>query len=393
MKSVLFILGLLGLLGATADAQPVSPAACSQGPVGDVVTFVPLGTGINVPCDSGAPLVMPPGGRLSAQAGVSVETANQSGVATVYYEPDQSSYVAIWNGSALQYLPISLADGTALSLANNTNFPTTTVFDIFAFNNAGTIRLCAVPYTTSTAGGGVRAVGVHFTTAGILTNASAPAHCYNGSTDYGTSGSSLVPTDQGTYLGSVYTTAAGQTTVQMLPIGASGGGNPILGICNAYNRRQRGGMSLDNGAEYTYNSATIREARASASNRVTWLSCGPTANGTSGVTADEVTANLTNSVYGGTAASFQNDWLLLNSTSTSAPSSSTLVSWKGATAAGVGGVTTGTTLPKFQPVVGLNYVQGMQACLGSGATCAWEGLGGGTNNYGAEYSISIMAPM
>src|SRR5207249_3058151 len=69
-------------------------------------------------------------------------------------------------------------------------------------------------------------------TRGYWTNTNALPNCYNGTTNYGS-----VAADQGSYLGSLTTTAAGQTSFQLRPAAASGGTAPTLGLFNAYNQR------------------------------------------------------------------------------------------------------------------------------------------------------------
>src|SRR6185369_10442376 len=53
---------------------------------------------------------------------------------------------------------------------------------------------------------------------------------------------------------------------------ASGGTAAFLGVWNAYNRVSTGVVVTDSGTSYTYTSSTIRQARASAGNQVTFVS-------------------------------------------------------------------------------------------------------------------------
>jgi len=90
-------------------------------------------------------------------------------------------------------------------------------------------------------------------------------HCYNGATDEGP-----ISADLHTYLGSFYTTAAGQTGVQFFPAAASGGSNPIVGLWNAYNQVPIDVTSIDT-LSHGYTTGTWRAASASNSNRVTGI--------------------------------------------------------------------------------------------------------------------------
>jgi hypothetical protein len=87
----------------------------------------------------------------------------------------------------------------------------------------------------------------------------------------GAGAGTVVAANQATYVGSFYTTAAGQTGMQFNPAAASGGSNTILALWNAYNRVLVTSMSRDNHANWTYTSATWRPMDNSVSDRVTYL--------------------------------------------------------------------------------------------------------------------------
>jgi hypothetical protein len=104
---------------------------------------------------------------------------------------------------------------------------------------------------------------------GVWTNANSLTHAWggaSGTTDYGT-----VSANAGTYLGSVYITANGQTAMQFKPAGVGGGSNNILGLYNAYNSVAVRSQELDSTANWTYNSTTWRAANGNVNNRITWL--------------------------------------------------------------------------------------------------------------------------
>src|SRR5262249_53391784 len=90
---------------------------------------------------------------------------------------------------------------------------------------------------------------------------------FNGTTGYAFS------QYQGTLLGSFYTTANGQTGVNIKPSSASGGTNNIVGLCNAYNRTRLISICRDNNSGYTYNVNAWRQMDNNANNRVSWLDC------------------------------------------------------------------------------------------------------------------------
>jgi hypothetical protein len=71
-----------------------------------------------------------------------------------------------------------------------------------------------------------------------------------------------------TYVGTMYTTAAGQTSQQFGPVYGAGGGASCLCLYNAYNRVTLTSASADTTANYIYNSSSWRLMDASANNSV-----------------------------------------------------------------------------------------------------------------------------
>jgi hypothetical protein len=100
------------------------------------------------------------------------------------------------------------------------------------------------------------------TTRPYITNANALANCYNGATNYGS-----ISANQATYLGTIYTSGAGQVSWTLGGL-ASGGAAGLLGVWNYYNRVTVATNVSDSGTSYTYGSATIRQARNSTGNQV-----------------------------------------------------------------------------------------------------------------------------
>jgi len=109
------------------------------------------------------------------------------------------------------------------------------------------------------------------------TNKNSITNCFNGATNYGP-----VNANQGTYLGTVYASANGQVSFTY-GSAASGGGAGLIGVWNMYNRVTTITAVTDSGTAYTYSGGTVRQARASAGNQVTYIS---------GVAEDSVSATL-----------------------------------------------------------------------------------------------------
>jgi hypothetical protein len=139
------------------------------------------------------------------------------------------------------------------------------------------LALCAGPAWSSTTsrGTGAGTTQIH-NTRGFWTNVVALTHCWGGAS--GTTDLGSVAADQGSYLGSFYATANGQTTAQFLPTGASGGAKPYIGLYNAYNRVSRTIRSQETTTLWSASSTSTWEpldksnaTGAGQNNRVTFL--------------------------------------------------------------------------------------------------------------------------
>jgi hypothetical protein len=97
-------------------------------------------------------------------------------------------------------------------------------------------------------------------------------NCYGGPT--GTDNFGTVSAKAGTWLGSFYATANGQTMMQFAPTPANGGTDNKLALCNPYNMIYLRSMSQD-ATDWTYGTATWRPAHNSTANRISYLDCWP----------------------------------------------------------------------------------------------------------------------
>lgn len=157
-----------------SDADGVTVPAAGQIPAGKDVTLVYDGTyfrvvhaSANYVAVSTLPHSMGASGRLSLDPGEPVFDVGSTG--TIYYLPHTGDTIYLWNGSAwtnLQY--------TARSIA----VPATadTMYDVFAYDNAGTVALELAVWTSLTA----RAVGL-VRLNGILVKSGTPTRRYLGS--------------------------------------------------------------------------------------------------------------------------------------------------------------------------------------------------------------------
>lgn len=209
-----------------------------------------------------------PQGRLTLTSGTPVMTASVAGATTVYYTSCSGKTVPIYNGTAVATYPIGPAGTVGAceqALALGSNWVTNTNYDFFEVLNAGVPTLVTGPaWSSGTARGTGAGTPELIQFDGLLTNKNSMTARVNNTTTI------TVPANQGTYLGTMRTGLAGQTSY-VLGGAASGGQAAIFGLWNAYNRAQTGVTVTDNGASYAYTSNTIRQARASAGNQASFI--------------------------------------------------------------------------------------------------------------------------
>jgi hypothetical protein len=195
-------------------------------------------------------------------------TSDVVNTSTVYYTPYVGyslplPYTSGGSGSGGWYafsqttLTLSSADNTAGD-----------IYDVFVLPGASNpnITICTGPAWTSATSRGTGTGTTELTQVdGIWVNANDISNCYNG----GVSVASFVA-KYGVYVGSIYMTAAGETSVQLHPTPVSGGDNNVIGIWNAYNRVRVNASSTDD-SSWTYATNSWRPADNSTSNRITWV--------------------------------------------------------------------------------------------------------------------------
>jgi hypothetical protein len=204
------------------------------------------------PAASTVAITLPPQGRLTLQTATAVMTTTQSAKTTIYYTPYVGNIVPIYDGSnwtATTFTELSVATSDATK--SPAAIGASKVNDWFVWNDGGTIRVGHGPdWTSDTA----RSAGTALTLVnGIYLN--------NASITNGPAAS------RGTYVGTTRSNASSQLD-WIIGGSASGGVAGFLGVWNAYNRVNSSAASIDNGAAYTYSSATVRQARADADNQI-----------------------------------------------------------------------------------------------------------------------------
>lgn len=199
-----------------------------------------------------------PGGRLTLATATPVMTSTVTAAGTVYYTPYVGNLIPIWNGSVFlptQFTELSniLANSSVGNAGPAAAVGSHAVYDLFVWSSSGTLFLTRGPAWTNATTRGYTLTR----TSGILTNTSAITN--------GPAGGA------GTFVGTIATDAAGGTVTFSTGGSASGGTAGILDVWNMNNRVIETAGSVDSGAQYTYSSATIRQARASAGNQIQFV--------------------------------------------------------------------------------------------------------------------------
>jgi hypothetical protein len=272
--------------------------------------------------------VVPPQGRLTLTSNTPVMTADATAATTIYYAPYVGTLLPVGN-VMYRFSQLSYA-------LNTTAHASGSLYDVFAYNNAGAINLCTGPAWTNstTRSAAIQQDAVN----GIWENAASLTCNLTGS-----STTTTIAAGQATYLGTMYATANGQTGMAMRPTGASGGTANVLGLYNAYNRVRASAMERDTAGSYTYASATWRALDNNNNNRVTFID---------GLGQSNIETSVEIFSSGGAGLIGMN----LDSISATPDVASTIASFANA-----------STLNEWSPQIGLHYIQGMEAS-GSGTS-------------------------
>lgn len=200
-----------------------------------------------------------PGGRLTLASNTPVlqydTTAN-----VIYYTPYLNNFASLYDGTAwttwgFSQLSQALNDTTKSPAASSGN----SGYDVFLWNDAGTLRATRGPAWTSVAVGSAnRGTGAGTTQLVRV----------NGTWMNANSITNGPAAQRGVYLGSFQTNASNSVDWVTNPSAASGGGNARIGLWNMFNRILAQAISIDNSSPYTYSGA-IHSANNSTSNRVT----------------------------------------------------------------------------------------------------------------------------
>lgn len=198
-----------------------------------------------------------PGGRLTLTTAVPVLTSDVTAAATIYYTPYISNIAMISDGTTLaathfSELSQALSDSTKSPAAGATN----SVYDMFVWNDAGTLRCTRGPaWSTATSRGTGAGTSELTTLHGVRVNANAIS---NGPV-----------ASAGVFVGTIATDGSTQCNMMLAPTAAAGGTANRLDVWNMYNRVDTPSICRDSTNTWAYTTATYRSANNSTSNRIT----------------------------------------------------------------------------------------------------------------------------
>lgn len=230
--------GLTGLtagtayyVSATAGAL-TSTAPSNSRKVGQADTTTTLVLG-QTPATVVSPLIGE--GRLTGTSGTCVTTADVTGVGTIFYTPCIGNAIALYDGTTWNVR--TFAEIT-LTLTCTASKP----YDVFAYDNAGVVTLETLVWTNDT----TRATAV-VKQNGVWVKSGATTR---------------------RLVGGFYCNSSGNQTDDTLT---------KRNICNATLavQKRRPMRRLENSGDYTYSTATIRQANASALNQLEVMACVP----------------------------------------------------------------------------------------------------------------------
>lgn len=201
-------------------------------------------------------LFSPPQGRLTLTSATPVVASSVAAATTVYYTPALGNQISIYDGT--NFVPTTFSE-ISQATTDTTKSPaactTNSNYDIFVWNDSGTIRATRGPaWSSSTARGTGAGTTELQLVNGVYLNKNAI-----------TNGPAA---NRGMYVGTIRTNGSSQVDF----IYGAQGTAAVLGVWNNYNRVQVSTAVSDATASWTYSTATIRQSRASAVNQISFVS-------------------------------------------------------------------------------------------------------------------------
>lgn len=254
-------------------------------------------------------------GRLTLTSGTPVTTSDVTAATTLYFTPYKGNQIGLYSGGV--WAAVAFTEN-ARSLAGLT---TTTPYDIFVYNNAGTATIdTPVVWANDT----VRVTALALQDGVYVKNGD--------------------PTRR--YIGTIYTSATGQCEDSLAK----------RYVWNMYNRVLRPMRVQDATATWTYTSLTLRQVRASAANQLDFVR---------GISEDVVRATATNT---GQNASAVNVYCAIGLDGTTAAPGSI----QGITTSGNAAIVQSAAIYDDLPSAGRHTLKWLEASSAAGTT-TWNG--------------------
>ncbi len=215
-----------------------------------------------------------PEGRLTLASGQPVMAASVTAATTLYYAPFTGTNIPINTGGVVRLyrFTASPTDAVGLSIVLGANWAANSNYDVYAALNGGVVTLATGPDWSAGAVAGSNAVGssTRGTGAGSTELQLYLGYLTNKNTitlRYANTSTFSAAANEALYLGTFRTGAAGQISFTYGANGTAG----TFNLWNCYNQVEVGSTSSDSTSSWTYSSATIRQANASATNQFNFI--------------------------------------------------------------------------------------------------------------------------
>ena len=194
----------------------------------------------------GAEMWMPTSGRLTLTTAVPVTISDVTAATTVYFTPYKGNVIQLYDGTSwLPYVFTELSQATTDNTKSPAAVGASSNYDVFVWNDSGTLRATRGPAWTSDTARGTGAGTTELSvTEGRYMNANAITNGPGAS--------------RGLYVGSIRSNSSSQINDSLA----------LRHVWNNYNRVPRSMYVSDSTDSWVYTTATIRQANASAVNQL-----------------------------------------------------------------------------------------------------------------------------
>jgi len=208
--------------------------------------------------------ILEPGGRLTLTSAAPVMTADVTAAATIYYALYKHNFVPLWNGTTWGLHQIAELSLALTSNSGHTGYQQNGKnFDLFIYNDGGTIRLCTGPAWTNDT---TRADAIARKDGRWTNNASIVLRFGNASGNTVTAAA-----NRALYVGTMRASADGQTEWTPNPAAAAGGSNNKLYLWNCYHRLRVVAVERDSTDTWSYTTASYAVLNSNNNNRISFI--------------------------------------------------------------------------------------------------------------------------